>query len=181
MGQFHRTFSLSLTLQKGSVQQGETISLYPVGGAPPYSFGLVAANLYYTGTLGSITNQAYTAGTSIGNVTIHLTDADGSSVDSQVTIIPPTPTSFNVQNNTGGPGNDLLLSWGYGNTSLSSGFQIQRSTDGVTFTDLVSQPTTATSYVDSPLNPGQTYYYRMYAVAGPYQSLLTGVMGASPS
>ncbi len=180
LGQFHRTSSLSLTLQKSSVQQGEIISLYPAGGTPPYSFDLVAGSIFYSGTLGSISSQSYTAGTSIGTVTIRVSDADSSTADSQVTIIPPTPTGFTAAPNPGPPANDILLSWSYSNTALISSFEIQRSSDGVTYTNIVSQPNTATSYVDPGLTPAQTYYYRMYAVAGSFQSLLTAVTSSTP-
>jgi hypothetical protein len=180
LGQFRRISSLSLTVQKSSVQQGETISLYPTGGRAPYAFGVVAGNIFYSGTLGSVSSQQYTAGTSIGSVTIHLSDADGNTADSQVTIVPPTPTAFTAAPNPGLPANDILLTWGYPNTSLISGFEIQESPDGVTFTNLVSQPAGAISYVDPSRTPGTTYYYRMYAVSGPFQSLLTGVSGSTP-
>ena len=178
--QFHKG-PLSLTVEKDSVQQGETIGLSPAGGAPPYSYVLVEGALYFAGTLGSVSGNTYTAGSSIGTVIIQLTDTDGTSVDAVVTIIPPTPASFIAQPNAATPtANDILLSWSYADTSLISGFQIQRSSDGSTFTALATQQSTATSYVDSPLNPNQTYYYRMYAVADAYQSLPTVVLGSTP-
>ena len=172
---------LSLTVEKDSVQQAETIGLSPAGGVPPYSYVLVEGALYSAGTLGSVSGNTYTAGSAIGTVFIQLTDTDGTSVDAVVTIIPPTPASFNAQPNSATPlANDILLSWSYADTSLISGFQIQRSSDGVTFTVLATEPSTSTNYVDSPVNPNQTYYYRMYAVAGAYQSLPTAVLGSTP-
>ncbi len=180
LGQFQRGSPLSLTLQNASVQQGATTSLYPSGGTPAYSFGVVAGNLYYPGTLGSISGQVYTAGDAIGTVIIHLSDSSGAAVDAVVTIIPPAPTSFNVQANPGNPSNDILVSWSYTNTALISGFVIQRSTDGATFTNVTNQPNTATTYTDTSLVQTQTYYYRMYAVADPIQSLPTAVLGSTP-
>ena len=179
LDQFHKGSPLSLTLQVDSVQQGETTNLYPSGGTPPYTFGLVEGSLYCPGSLGSIADQDYTAGTAIGTVLIHLIDAAGTSVDSVVTIIPPTPTAFSVQANPA-PTNDIDLGWSYGDQLLISGFQVQRSTDGVTFTNLVSEPSSATTYTDTGLNQNHMYYYRIYAVAGPYQSLPTTVLGAQP-
>ncbi|MGA2766601.1 MAG: fibronectin type III domain-containing protein [Spirochaetia bacterium] len=181
LDQFHKGSPLNLVLEAASVQQGATINLYPSGGTPPYSFGLLAGDFYYVGTLGSISGQTYTGGNAIGAVVIYLSDASGATVDAVVAIMPPTPGSFNVQPSGT---NAIQISWSYGNLSLISGFLIQRSTDDVTFTSVTSQPNSATSYIDSPLNPNQTYYYRMYAVASTaantYQSLPTGVLGSMP-
>lgn len=181
LAEFQRGSPLSLTLQQASLQQGGTTTLYPVGGKAPYSFGVVAGNLYYSGTLGSISAETYTAGTSIGTVIIRVTDEEGATAVAVATIVPPTPSGFTVQPNPPSPpNNDMLISWSYGSTALISGFLIQRSTDGVTFTALTTQASGATSFVDSPLGPGTTYYYRMFAVSGPYQSLPTGVTGNIP-
>ncbi len=180
LGQFQRGSPLNLALQEDTLLQGAATDLYPSGGEPPYSFGVVAGNLYYTGTLGSVSGETYTAGTAIGTVIIHLTDAAGTGADAVVTVIPPTPASFAVQPNPGLPANDILVTWSYSNTALISGFTIQRSLDDVTFATVASQPSSATSYVDPALAPGTTYYYRMYAIAGTYQSFPTGVMGSTP-
>ncbi len=181
LDQFNKGYPLSLTLGATSVQQGATISLYPSGGTPPYSFGLLAGDLFYVGSLGSISSQTYTAGNAIGAVVIYLSDTSGATVDALVTIVPPTPGSFNLAPSGT---NAILISWSYTNTTLISGFLIQRSTDGVTFTNVTNQPNSATSYLDSPLNPNQTFYYRMYAVASTaantYQSFPTGVLGSMP-
>lgn len=181
IGQFRRVSSLGLTLQKASVQQGETISLYPAGGTPPYSFGLEAGNLYYSGTLGSITNQSYTAGTSIGTVTIHLIDSDGDTADSSVTIIPPTPTGLSALPDPSASPNDIDVTWNlYATPLLISGLEIERSLDGVTFASLTNPSSGTTLFVDQPLTPGQMYYYRIYAVSGAFRSLPTGVAASTP-
>lgn len=184
LDQFYKGSPLSLVLEAASVQQGETINLYPSGGTPPYSFGLLAGDLYYVGSLGSISGQTYIAGNAIGSVVIYLSDSSGATVDAVVTIVPPTPGSFTIAPSGT---NAILISWGYTNTALISGFLIQRSSDGVTFTTFTNPTTlqnTATSYLDSPLNPNQTYFYRMYAVASTaantFQSLPTGVLGSMP-
>jgi hypothetical protein len=181
LGEFQRGMPLNLTLENASLLQGASTTLYANGGKAPYSFGVAAGNLYYSGSLGSVSGQTYTAGNAIGTVIIHLTDANGAGADAVATIVAPTPGSFNAQPYTvTGPNNDILVSWSYVNLALISGFLIQRSSDGVTFTNLTTQPNSATTYVDSPVNPNQTYYYRMYAVSGAYQSLPTGVVGSMP-
>lgn len=172
LGVFTRTNGLTLTVQKDTVQQGETIDLYPAGGTPPYSFGVVGEDLpYSSGTLGSVTNGQYTAGTDVGTVLIHLVDSSGFSVDSPVVILPPTPATFSAAPNPGLPANDILLSWTYSNALAISGFLIQRSPDGVAFTNLPTQFPSTNSYIDTGLSPATTYFYRLYAVSGAYQSL----------
>jgi len=181
LAEFKRGFPLSLTLQQATLLQGASISLYPTGGRAPYSFGVLAGNLYYSGTLGTISGQTYTAGTSIGTVIIHLTDANGATEDAVATIVPPTPSGFTVQPNSVTPSpNDILVTWSYGNTAFISSFTIERSSDGITFAAVTSQPTSATSWVDAPLTPGTLYYYRMYAVSGTYQSFDTSIQGSTP-
>jgi hypothetical protein len=180
LGQFKRIPSLSLTVQKSSVQQGETISLYPTGGTPPYSFGVVAGNIFYSGTLGSVSSQSYTAGTSIGTVTIHLIDADGNTADSTVTTIAPAPTGFTAGPDPSASPNDVDLSWSYATPPLISGFAIERSLDGVTFTSVTNQPSGATFFLDQPLSQGVTYFYRIYAVSGSFRSLPTSASVSLP-
>ncbi len=182
------TAALQLTLQKDTVQPRETIDLYPSGGVPPYSFGLVADDLYYDAGLGSVAEQKYTAGDSIGKVEIHLSDGRGGVVNSVVTIIPPAPDNFTAQAYvaTSGNKNGIELQWTYTDTALISGFLLQRSTDGgTTFPDSQNLSSSLTSYVDSTAsNRNTTYTYRLYAVAnltsGTIQSLSTAYKSANP-
>jgi FtsP/CotA-like multicopper oxidase with cupredoxin domain len=61
----------------------------------------------------------------------------------------------------------IALSWD-DNASDEEGFDIERSTDGATFSPLVSVGANVVSYTDTGLSPATTYYYRLtaYNVSG---------------
>jgi len=52
------------------------------------------------------------------------------------------------------------------NSTNETGFQVQRSTDGVTFTNLFRTAANATSWTDAGLLSSRTYYYRVCAMDG---------------
>ena len=49
------------------------------------------------------------------------------------------------------------------NSYDETGFVVERSTDGTTFSAIATAPVNATSYTDNGLTTGQTYYYRVRA------------------
>jgi hypothetical protein len=65
-------------------------------------------------------------------------------------------------------GVDINLSWSAPSSNggrAVSGYRIQRSTDGVTFTTIVANTnSTGTTYSDTNLTPGRTYTYRVAAI-----------------
>jgi hypothetical protein len=65
-------------------------------------------------------------------------------------------------------GVDIALSWSAPSSNggrAVSGYRIQRSTDGVTFTTIVDNTnSTGTTYTDTNLTPGRTYTYRVAAI-----------------
>ena len=73
--------------------------------------------------------------------------------------LPPSPPSNLVANSTG---TAVDLNWGNNSKSATS-FTVERATDS-SFQNPVSWSVkNATSYTDSSVNPGLTYYYRVYA------------------
>lgn len=172
-------YEITLVPQKTSLQQGELIDLYPSGGIEPYSFNIVEGSLYYSGTLGSIADERYTAGTSIGTIQIQVTDINNYSAETELTIIPPTPSGFIV----GSVGtNRIDLSWSYSDTSIISGFRIMRKrADEEAFEHVTDSSNSATSFSDSPLNPTFLYSYYIYAVSGEYISLPTATESDQPN
>jgi hypothetical protein len=179
LGLFSRGGPLGLALQASAVHQGQTINLYPSGGSPPYTFSLIAQNLYYTGTtIGTVSNQAYTAGDAIGSVEIVVTDNAGGSANSVVSIVPPTPGSFTATADT--VSKTITLSWSYGNTAMISGFQIWQSANGGAYALAASPGSSATSYTTGTLNQNWIFSYQVYAVAGSLLSLPTPVQSAQP-
>lgn len=89
---------LGLSMEKSSVKPGEVSALYPSGGTAPYTFAVIADSLYDDGVhatdTGTIANQNYTAGNSIGTVKVRVTDSTGKSAESVITILPWGPENF---------------------------------------------------------------------------------------
>ncbi len=93
------------------------------------------------------------------------------------TTVPYQPQNLNAEQADG----NILITW---NASLgATSYQIQRSTDGVNFSNL-STTGVATQYVDALPGVGQTYYYQVAGVNGsgtsPYSSI-TQMVAAPPS
>ncbi|MEO6002503.1 MAG: fibronectin type III domain-containing protein [Opitutus sp.] len=59
-------------------------------------------------------------------------------------------------------GAELTVLWD-DNSSSELGFRIERSTDGNTFSPITTLPSNTTTYTDSSLVPGATYWYRVRA------------------
>jgi len=81
-----------------------------------------------------------------------------------VTAAPPTPPAApSGLTATLEAGPQISLAW-LDNSLDETGFVIQRSTDGVNFSDLVTLPPDSITYVDSAVSAGFTYTYRVAAV-----------------
>jgi hypothetical protein len=78
-----------------------------------------------------------------------------------VTEVPPAaPSGFTA---TGVSTSSIQLGW-TDNATNELNFLIDRSSDGVTFSRIASLSTDATSFTDTGLSAGQTYYYNIKAV-----------------
>jgi hypothetical protein len=53
---------------------------------------------------------------------------------------------------------DVTLAWQCNNAYTAQGFSVERSTDGVNFTQIASLPTTAMTFTDQRVGPGAFYY-----------------------
>lgn len=89
--------------------------------------------------------------------------------------VPAVPTNLTAEQSDG----NILLSW-----TVSSGatsYQIQRSTDGVTFSNLAT-PGIVNQYVDSLPGTGIMYFYQIAAINGSGTSAYSGIaqMVAAP-
>jgi hypothetical protein len=75
------------------------------------------------------------------------------------TPIPATPSGLTA---TAASSSQINLSWN-DNSSNETGFKIERSTDGRTFTQIATVGANVTSYSNSGLTASTTYYYRVRA------------------
>ena len=73
----------------------------------------------------------------------------------------------------------LRLSW-QDNSSAESGFRIERSTNNKTYSVVTTTSPGATTFVDSALRSGQTYYYKVSAINATGASSPAAVSGTTP-
>jgi Zn-dependent metalloprotease len=126
-----------------------------------------ASTLLSAGTLYSYRVRAY-EGT--------VNHSDYSDVATATTLAPP-PAPSSLAATTISPSR-IDLAW-TDNSTYEQGFQLERSTDGVNFVLLVSPAANATSYSNTSLTAGLTYYYRLRAYDGPNNSAYSNVASAT--
>jgi hypothetical protein len=80
-----------------------------------------------------------------------------SSVAISIPTIPGTPSGLSAT----ASGTQISLKWTNGTGGTASGINILRSTDGLNFTTVTTVGGTATSYIDTNLSAGTTYYYEV--------------------
>jgi titin len=93
-------------------------------------------------------------------------NADGNSAPSNTaskTTLPNPPGSPNLTAVTALFPRELRLEWSYPGSD-QTGFQVERSTNGSSFSTAASVPADAVSWTDSGLSPATPYYYRVRAV-----------------
>lgn len=113
---------------------------------------------------------------------IIATDAAGnlsspSNVSSATTLAGP-PAAPSGLLATAASATQINLSW-TNNATNQTGFKVERSADGVTFTQIGTTGATTTTYSDSPLAPVTIYYYRVRATNGAGDSAYTSVANAT--
>ncbi len=179
LDQFALHGGLRITPQSSTLRPGESSPLYLEGGTAPYSLYSVNGGLYDDSTafdLGTLDDvgpaYSYTAGDSIGPVTIRLGDSLGFSTSATITVVPHAPTLVNADGFYGGP-SEIQITWNYPYADKIAGFTILRSKSGAAFTTLVgaeSLPKSQTSFIDTGASPSTMNIYRVYAFAGQHLS-----------
>jgi len=81
------------------------------------------------------------------------------------TAPPSAPMGLAVGASAGSPTNSLVLAWVDTATS-ETGYRVERSPNGSSFSQVAQLGSGATSYADSGLASGTTYFYRVYAYNG---------------
>jgi hypothetical protein len=123
------------------------IAAAPANATTYSNTGLTASTLYYYRVF------AYnTAGNS----------ASPSNTASATTLAPPAPNAPSGLTATAVSTSQINLTWA-DNASNEDGFKIERSTDGVNFTQIATVAANATSYSNIGLTASTLYYYRVFA------------------
>lgn len=79
--------------------------------------------------------------------------------------VPSTPSQLAVGVSASSPTTSLVLAW-VDNATNETGYRVERSPNGSSFSQIAQLGSGATSYVDSGLSSGTTFYYRVYAYNG---------------
>jgi len=81
------------------------------------------------------------------------------------TAPPSAPSGLSAGVSAANPTSSLVLGW-VDNATDESGYRLERSPNGSSFSQIAQLGSGASSYVDSGLASGTTYYYRVYAYNG---------------
>jgi fibronectin type 3 domain-containing protein len=120
-------------------------------------------------TIASPTTTSFTDTTAVNGTTyfyvVSAVNGSGESANSsQVSATPsaPVPAAPSNLTATRGTKRKINLSW-TDNSNNETGFKIERSTDGVNFSQIATTAANVTTYASTGLNSGTTYWYRVRA------------------
>ena len=144
-----------------------------VGGG---SFSLIrtlAANLVSANITGLAPGTVYTFRVRAVSTT---TGASGYSDEASATTLalPPPPAAPSSLSATTVSGVQINLSW-TDNSNNETGFKIERSADGVAFSQIATVGANVTSYANSDLSSATPYHYRVRASNGSGDSAYSGI------
>jgi hypothetical protein len=129
--------------------------------------GLAAATKYYyrVQAIGSPTNSAFS---NVASATTQSATSPG---------VPAAPTGLTAKGSTS-VANAIDISW-IDNANNETGYKIERSTDGKTFSPLAGGGPNTVFNRNTGLTPGRLYYYRVYAVNAAGNSAYSNVVSAT--
>ncbi len=93
------------------------------------------------------------------------------------TTLPPPNAPSSATATPSGKGR-IIVTW-TDNATNEGGFKVERSTDGVNFTQIAQLPANTTFYSNGGLTAGTTYFYRVRAYEGPNHSDYSNVASAA--
>ena len=158
-------FNGSVTLSASGLPSGVTASFNPTSATTTSTLTLTASPTATTGT--STVTITGVSGSLTHTTTISLTVAASG--------LPAAPSNLTA---TAGK-KSVTLNW-TDNSSNETGFKIERSTDGVNFSQITTTGANVTSYKNVGLTGGTTYYYRVRATNATGDSAYSNTASAVP-
>lgn len=146
-----------------------TVMAYSCSGEPRIS-GFANPNVYYLGQPTGVAGSADTAASM--NLAAPTVANFRSSASTTVPSAPSNLTASAVSSSS------INLSW-TDNSSDETGFIVQRSTDGATWTQIANLGSNVSSFSSTSLSPSTTYSYRVYAYNSIGNSNLSNVATAT--
>jgi hypothetical protein len=157
-------FSGSVSLSASGLPSGVTATFNPSSTTTTSTLTLTASSTAATGTF-TVTVTG-TSGSLTHTTTISLTVASSS--------LPAAPSNLTA---TAGK-KSVTVNW-VDNSNNETGFKIERSTDGVNFSQITTVGANVTSYKNVGLTSGTTYYYRVRATNAAGDSAYSNIASAT--
>jgi subtilase family serine protease len=157
-------FTGSVSLSASGLPSGVTATFNPQTTTSTSTLTLTASSTATTGT--TTVTVTGTSGSLTHTTTISLTVASSG--------LPAAPSNL-----TAAAGKkSVTINW-VDNSSNETGFKVERSTDGVNFNQITTTGANVTSYKNTGLTSGTTYYYRVRATNGAGDSAYSNIASAT--
>ena len=159
------TVAFAAPADGASVQGTVTVTAVATGGASGYVYTLSADGAPIAGAgTGSAAWDTWALANGPHMLRASVTDGAGDTATATITVtianpVPAAPTALTA---TAASGPRVDLAWADA-SSNESGFKIERSTDGVTFTQIGTVTAEVIAYADTTVVAGVTYHYRVRA------------------
>ena len=158
------TVAFAAPADGASVQGTVTVTAVATGGASGYVYTLSSDGAPIAGAgTGSAAWDTWALANGPHTLAASVTDGAGDTATATITVtianVPSAPTALTA---TAASGPRVNLAWADA-SSNESGFKIERSTDGVTFTQIGTVTAEVIAYADTTVVAGVTYRYRVRA------------------
>jgi hypothetical protein len=156
-------FTGSVSLSASGLPSGVTASFNPTSTTSTSTLTLTASSTAATGT--TTVTVTGTSGGLTHTTTISLTVAS--------TGLPAAPSNLTATASK----KSVTVNW-VDNSNNETGFKVERSTDGVNFSQITTTGANVTSYKNVGLTTGTTYYYRVRATNAAGDSAYSNIASA---
>lgn len=150
---------LSINPTDVRVEQGDSMSFYPSGGVPPYVYSVASGSGLINASSGEYTAPVMMP--AVQDTIVRLTDSQGTSATTSVTILLAKPTELDA---SAASSSRINLTW-LDNSVGEDGFEIARLMFG-SYVVIDTVAADQTFYQNTGLSDDTKYYYRVRAFKG---------------